>query len=73
MMNVGAVQKENSAGVQKETLSQKVISQDFRPVVLGWKRRLCPGPELAERMMDQGMVARFVGAMGQLRPRKSIW
>jgi hypothetical protein len=48
------VQKEISARVQKETVLQGVISEDFRPSV----ERRCWGlgdsPELAQRMMDEG-------------------
>jgi hypothetical protein len=40
------VQKENFVRVQKETSSKRVICQDFRPVILRWKRGLCDGPEL---------------------------
>jgi hypothetical protein len=41
------VQEEISARVQKETFSKRVISEDFRPGILGWERRLGHGPELA--------------------------
>ena len=36
-----------------ETL-EGVISQDFGPRILGWERRLGHGPELAQRMMNEG-------------------
>jgi hypothetical protein len=41
------VQKENTAGVQKEKILERVISQDFGPVVERWAWGLCDCPELA--------------------------
>lgn len=55
------VQKEISARVQKETASQGVFSEDFRPDVEGWRRGLGDGPELSERVMDQSDCGSFGG------------
>jgi len=48
------VQKEINARVQKETILQRVISEDFWPVVERRYRGLSYGPELTEGMMDEG-------------------
>ena len=48
------VQKENSARVQKETVLQGVISEDFRPEVERRRWGLGDRPELAPGMMDEG-------------------
>ena len=53
VMSAG-VQKEKSVRVQKKTFSKRVIPQDFGPRILGWERRLGHGPELAQRMMNEG-------------------
>src|ERR1019366_8897376 len=55
------VQKEISARVQKETVLQGVVSEDFRPDVewmCGWLR---DGPELSERVVDEGDGGLFGG------------
>jgi hypothetical protein len=49
----GSSKGEICARSKGETL-QRIISQDFRPGILGWARRLGHGPELAERMVDEG-------------------
>src|ERR1035441_9234 len=49
----GSSKGEIGARSKGETL-QRIISQDFRPGILGWARRLGHGPELAERMVDEG-------------------
>ena len=50
-----------SAGVQKETVLQGLISEDFRPVVEWREWGSGDGPELAQGMMDECLV----GAMAQ--------
>src|ERR1019366_1307720 len=49
----GSSKGEICARSKGETL-QRIISQDFRPGILGWARRLGHGPELAERMVAEG-------------------
>src|ERR1039457_943591 len=49
----GSSKGEIGARSKGETL-QRIISQDFRPGILGWARRLGHGPELAERMVAEG-------------------
>jgi hypothetical protein len=48
------VQKEISAGVQKETVLQGVISEDIWPDVERWRWGLSDGPELSKRVVDDG-------------------
>ncbi len=48
------VQKETFARVQKETVSKRVVSEDFRPGIEGWFWGFCDRPELSERMIDEG-------------------
>jgi hypothetical protein len=68
------VQKEISARVQKETILQGVISEDFGPDVERWHWGLSDSPELSEGVLWIRVIEdRLVGAMCQLWPRKSIW
>ena len=52
VMSAG-VQKETSARVQKETDSERVFSEDFRPSVERWFWRLGDHPEVSVRVMDE--------------------
>src|ERR1039458_1857785 len=49
-------QKEISVRVQKETVLERVITEDFRPRVERRRRGVGDGPELAPGMMAQGDV-----------------
>ena len=68
--SVGGSSKGDFCGSSKRDRLKRIIPKDFRPVVLRWKWRLADGPELAERMMDQGDGGPFCWGDGPTAAQK---